>query len=67
MTLLLTFNMNHVCLCYFFIDTVTLLIKLNPVAESVCVFSSISPSVNPPQEVDDPDDLKPEDWDNREK
>ncbi|BFZ24213.1 hypothetical protein BsWGS_27251 [Bradybaena similaris] len=31
------------------------------------LLTNFSPSVNPPQEVDDPDDLKPEDWDNREK
>ncbi|CAG5135406.1 unnamed protein product, partial [Candidula unifasciata] len=31
------------------------------------LLTNFSPSVNPPKEVDDPDDQKPEDWDNREK
>ena len=31
------------------------------------LFDDFEPSVNPPQEIDDPNDFKPEDWDEREK
>jgi hypothetical protein len=31
------------------------------------LFDDFEPPVNPPQEIDDPADFKPEDWDEREK
>lgn len=31
------------------------------------LLSDVQPPVNPPAEIDDPDDKKPEDWDEREK
>ena len=30
-------------------------------------FSYFSPAVNPPAEIDDPDDKKPSDWDDKKK
>ena len=31
------------------------------------LLEDVTPPVNPPKEIDDPDDKKPEDWDEREK
>ena len=31
------------------------------------LLEDFTPPVNPPKEIDDPDDKKPEDWDEREK
>ena len=31
------------------------------------LFDDFEPPINPPQEIDDPADFKPEDWDEREK
>ena len=40
--------------------------RLSPLPPTLCV-SVHSPPVNPDKEIDDPDDSKPEDWDEREK
>lgn len=37
------------------------------VVNSGSLLEDFTPSVNPPQEIDDPDDRKPDDWDEREK
>lgn len=31
------------------------------------LLADLSPPINPPEEIDDPDDFKPADWDDREK
>ncbi|KPJ01047.1 Calnexin [Papilio xuthus] len=44
-----------------------LCILLNNVLYAGSLLDDFSPPVNPPEEIDDPDDTKPQDWDEREK
>ncbi|XP_026491514.2 calnexin isoform X1 [Vanessa tameamea] len=47
-------------------NTFTILVD-NKEANAGSLLEDFTPPVNPPEEIDDPDDKKPEDWDEREK
>ncbi|XP_041973340.1 calnexin-like [Aricia agestis] len=47
-------------------NTFTVLVD-NKEANAGSLLEDFTPPVNPPEEIDDPDDRKPEDWDEREK
>jgi hypothetical protein len=51
-------NLLEVRLFNMLIQGDLMLIKLN----FCCVCQDIYPPINPPEEIDDPEDIKPEDW-----
>lgn len=47
-------------------NTFTILVD-NKEANAGSLLEDFTPPVNPPEEIDDPNDKKPDDWDEREK